>query len=74
MSVFGKYQPVDLDKVAQLGDEDRQLVESLQATEKKRTLAKVAILPCIMFACYMVLIYYFKSRGGYQAVALDGHE
>jgi hypothetical protein len=27
-----------------------------------------------MLICYIILILYFKSRGGYKAEALTGHE
>ena len=32
------------------------------------TLAKVAVLPAVMFVCYLGLILYFRSRGGYRPV------
>jgi hypothetical protein len=31
----------------------------------------MAIFPGIMLACYIVLIAYFQSRGGYRVVELD---
>jgi hypothetical protein len=36
-------------------------------------LAKIAVLPAIMFVCYLILIAYFRSKGGYQAQVLTGH-
>jgi hypothetical protein len=44
---------------------DRVLTESRQAA-----LGKIAILPAIMFICYVLLIFYFVSRGGYKAQSL----
>ncbi|MDX1564056.1 MAG: MFS transporter, partial [Phycisphaeraceae bacterium] len=41
------------------------------AQAKKAALATVAIFPGIMLACYLVLIVYFKSKGGYKAIDLD---
>jgi hypothetical protein len=40
---------------------------------KQKDLSKIAVLPAIMFVCYLALIVYFKSRGGYQAQVLTGH-
>ena len=42
-------------------------LETLTEEEKKETLATVTIFPFIMLACYLGLIAYFKTRGGYQA-------
>ncbi len=33
----------------------------------------MAIFPCIMFVCYLILIAYFRSQGGYKAQVLTGH-
>jgi len=46
-----------------------------QATSsaKQNALAVVAIFPCIMLVCYLILIAYFRSRGGYHAQVLTGH-
>ena len=33
----------------------------------------VAIFPCIMLVCYLILLAYFKSIGGYKAAVLAGH-
>jgi hypothetical protein len=41
-------------------------LETVQGSTKQGTLAEFAILPTIMFVCYLGLIFYFKSRGGYQ--------
>jgi MFS family permease len=51
----------------------RREVEELLKQSKQSALAKIAVLPCIMLACYIGLIIYFKSRGGYKAEVLAGH-
>jgi hypothetical protein len=38
---------------------------------KQASLASVAIFPVFMLACYLVLIFYFKGRGGYKPVELE---
>ncbi len=73
-SVFGSYQALDEAKVAALdpGVADKKdqvqknLIEEIGFDAKKNALATVAILPCIMFASYLALILYFRSKGGYK--------
>jgi hypothetical protein len=70
---FGPVEKVDQDKLAKLSDTDRKTIEEVQVQAKQGTLAKVAILPAIMFVCYLGLIFYFRSKGGYKAQVLTGH-
>jgi MFS family permease len=64
------YQPLDKTKIATLPAADQAEVENIQTSNNQSTLAKVAILPAIMFLCYVGLILFFKTRGGYQQVHL----
>ncbi|MFP6887776.1 MAG: MFS transporter [Opitutales bacterium] len=41
---------------------------------KQGALAKVAVFPLLMLACYVGLILYFNSRGGYKPVELGSAE
>jgi MFS family permease len=66
-SVFGAYQPVDAEEVKKLSPEEQASIAGIQAGAKKNALMTVAIFPCIMFVCYLVLILYFRSKGGYKA-------
>ena len=43
------------------------LIDDVDSRTKQGTLAKIAVLPAIMFLCYVGLIFYFRSRGGYRA-------
>jgi MFS family permease len=73
--LFSEYVFVDKTKFAEANLSESQLAQ-LQAIErntKQHALAKIAVLPAIMLACYIVLIFYFKSRGGYRAEVLTGH-
>lgn len=70
-SVFGKYKPLDQEKAAQLGASEQAIITDVQATAKKNALATVAVFPAIMLVCYLGLILYFRSKGGYQAIQLD---
>ncbi len=72
-SVFGKYDAVNAEKVKELPAGDQSLVSDAESAAKKGALKTVAIFPCIMFVCYLALIVYFKSIGGYHADVLTGH-
>jgi hypothetical protein len=70
---LGPVEKVDQEKLVNLPEADRKLVEEAQVRAKQGTLAKVAVLPAIMFLCYLSLIVYFRSKGGYKAQVLTGH-
>ena len=46
----------------------------IDVASKKNALFTVAIFPFIMLICYIILILYFRSKGGYKAVVLDAQE
>jgi MFS family permease len=71
--LLGKYNALDQVKMEQLPQEDQGIVKEAIADSQQGTLATIAILPAIMFVCYLILIAYFRSRGGYQAQVLTGH-
>ncbi len=50
----------------------REIISSTQASAKKNTLLLVAILPTIMLISYILLILYFRAKGGYKAEVLTG--
>jgi MFS family permease len=73
--LFSKYDYIDKAKVEGAGLTEAQKTElaSLETGTKQHALAKIAVLPVIMCVCYLILIAYFKSRGGYKAEVLTGH-
>jgi MFS family permease len=71
--LFFPYEAIDKAKVAALPETQRTQLESIQKQTKQQALAKIAILPAIMCVCYLGLIAYYKSRGGYKAEVLTGH-
>jgi MFS family permease len=71
--IFGKYSALDSQKTGDLSKSQQVLVEQVVVETKQGTLGKIAILPAIMCVCYLILIGYFKSRGGYHAQVLTGH-
>jgi MFS family permease len=52
---------------------ERDAIDGVQRESKQAALGQIAILPAIMLACYLALIFYFRSKGGYQAEVLVGH-
>ncbi len=72
-SVFGTYFAIEPSAVAQKPAEIQDLVAAAQVGVKKETLATVAIFPCVMFVCYLALLFYFQAKGGYkpQVIAKD---
>lgn len=70
-SLFGRYKPVDQEKLAALAEDEKQTVGATVSEAKKSALATVAVFPGIMLVCYLILIFYFKAKGGYKPVELD---
>jgi MFS family permease len=70
---FFTYEKIDPTKVAEQSEQVRKSIADRQQATKQEALEQIAVLPAIMFACYVLLIMYFKSRGGYQAQVLTGH-
>jgi hypothetical protein len=71
--LFSEYQIIDRKKFEALPAEQVEKLAAIERETKQHALAKIAVLPAIMFVCYLALIVYFKSRGGYQAEVLTGH-
>lgn len=70
-SVFGKYRAVDQNKTSLLNSNEKNIITSITATAKKNALMTVAIFPAIMLLSYLILIFYFSRKGGYEAVELE---
>lgn len=73
LSVFGTYKAIDQEKLKAMSETELTAIEEIQGDAKKGALATVAIFPIIMLICYLILIAYFRSKGGYQAQVLTGH-
>ncbi|HEX3857806.1 MAG TPA: MFS transporter [Verrucomicrobiae bacterium] len=70
--LLGKYQAIDpVKSTAATSDADKETIQTATATGQFSALGKMALFPIFMFACYLVLIAYFKVRGGYKPVRLD---
>ena len=66
------YRPLDNSKLAVLTPTETAEVDRIRTANNQSTLAKVAVLPAIMCLCYIGLLIYFKSRGGYRPVEIEG--
>ncbi len=68
---LGSYDAIDPVKSAAIVTEDGKaaLAEASKAGQFG-ALGKMAMFPAFMFLCYIGLIFYFKSKGGYKAVEI----
>ncbi|MDP6893016.1 MAG: MFS transporter [Verrucomicrobiota bacterium] len=70
--LLGDYTAVDTKKVEALGEEKAKEINNKVKVAKQGALATITIFPIVMLICYIVLFIYFKGRGGYKTVELDG--
>jgi len=70
-SLFGDYRALDLAKLSQASEADKNAVVVIQNEAKKGVFTTIALFPVGMMVCYILLILYFRSKGGYKAVLLD---
>ncbi len=69
--LLGGYEAIDPDKRAAITDEKLLgEIKSAETTGKFSALGKMAMFPFFTFACYLALLVYFKSRGGYKPVKI----
>lgn len=71
------YKTVNDDKLkvatAVLPEEKKKEISTAADASAQKALKNMAIFPGFMLICYIILIVYFKSRGGYSAQVLTGH-
>jgi MFS family permease len=64
-------------KLAQLPADKRKDVDDqikeIRGRSTQGALANMVIFPAFMLACYLILILYFRAKGGYEAQVLTGH-
>jgi MFS family permease len=69
--LLGAYEAIDPAKSAVVVDAKSQAdLQAATTAGKFRALGKMAMFPAFTFVCYLALILYFKSKGGYRAVQL----
>ena len=69
-SLFGDYRGVNPELAANLPASEQQTLATVQERSQKDAIRTIAILPVLMMLCYIALILYFRSRGGYRPVEL----
>jgi MFS family permease len=68
---FGiEFRPLDKVKIESLSAPEKSEIQGIFNRNSQAVLAKIAILPTIMFPCYLILALYYKKKGGYKAVSL----
>ena len=71
--LLGKYQAIDPVKSAAVTDDkSKEAIKNATTTGQFSALGKMAMFPMFMFAGYIALILYFKSKGGYKPVDIAG--
>lgn len=70
-SVLGRYRAVDPEKVEAAPESSQEVIAAVTDEAKKSALGTVAIFPAIMLVSYILLIVYFRKKGGYKVLALD---
>lgn len=70
--LLGAYQAIDINAVNALAAEKKAELEDVYVPARQGALSKMTVFPLTMLACYIGLMLYFRSRGGYKPVELAG--
>ncbi len=68
--LLGKYTALDSGALAELPEEAQTQVNEISERKTQGALAKMCMFPAFMLVCYIGLILYFKSKGGYKPKVL----
>jgi MFS family permease len=71
-SILGEYAALDVPTVQRASPADRATIGSIENAGKKQALRLVALLPFGMLCVYCLLMLFFRARGGYRPVLLEG--
>lgn len=72
-TLVGEVYTLDADKVSSLSEEEQAIITKTKYPHKKAAFWQVSVLPALMLVCYLIIFFYFKARGGYQAEKLGDH-
>jgi hypothetical protein len=72
--LFGTYKALDTKKFAEASPQVVEQINTVQNEAKKSALRTVAFFPAFMFVCYLLLLLYFRSKGGYKPVLLTSNK
>ncbi|MES2829872.1 MAG: MFS transporter [Bacteroidota bacterium] len=70
-SLFGEYKALDQAKLSSATQEDQTTVTTIRDGAKKEALSYIVVFPLIMLVSYLLLMLYFKTKGGYKVVMLE---
>lgn len=71
--LLGNYRAIDPAKSATVTDEKSTAAIKEATTEGQfSALGKMALFPAFMLVCYLALIAYFRTKGGYKPVSIGG--
>jgi len=73
-SFFGDYKALDQTKLATADVDQQRTVTTIRDAAKKEALRYIVIFPLIMFVSFVLLILYFRSKGGYKAITINQTE
>lgn len=71
--IFGSAPTLDQEKIKALPVDLTKELEVVQAASKRSVFTTIAILPSFMLVCYVGLLLWFRSRGGYKPVEIGDH-
>ncbi|MEM7603136.1 MAG: MFS transporter, partial [Verrucomicrobiota bacterium] len=72
-TMFGDSPTLDSAAVSTLEGEEKETLVRIQNSNKKDAFLRQSVLPAFLLLCYLILFFYFKSKGGYKPVELaDG--
>jgi MFS family permease len=72
--IFGSYYALSNTDLLNAPQEDKSAIVKIQGDAKKGALSTVAVFPIFMLICYIGLILYFRSNGGYKPIELEVKE
>lgn len=70
-TIFGQITALDPEKEKAAPEADLATITTAKTNATKGALKTVAIFPCIMLGCFVILLAYFKSKGGYKVVHIS---
>lgn len=71
-TMFGPSPSLDNLAVDSLEGEEKESFEAIRNSNKKNAFLRQSVLPAFLLLCYLILFFYFKSRGGYKPVEIGG--
>lgn len=69
-TMFGDSPTLNREAVAGLGEPEKETLQTVINKNKKQAFVRQAALPAFMLLVYLILFFYFRSRGGYKPVEL----